>query len=84
MRVYELAKKYDVSSKTLLTILEELGILAKSHMTVVNDEDAALLAERFAKSAKGEAPVVDKAPRYEVERAKPKPKRMTAREKLAA
>jgi len=84
MRVYELAKQYGVSSKGLLSLLEELGIMAKSHMAVVSDEDAALVAEHFAKAEGGTPAVVDKAPRYEVERAKPKPKRMTAREKLEA
>jgi len=84
MRVYEMAKQYGVSSKGLLSLLEELGIMAKSHMTVVSDEDAALIAEHFAKNEAGSPPVVEKSPRYEVERAKPKPKRMTAKEKLAA
>ncbi len=83
MRVYELAKQYGVSSKGLLSLLEELGIMAKSHMAVVSDEDAALVAEHFEKA--GDKPaVVEKTPRYEVERAKPKPKRMTAKEKLEA
>lgn len=37
LRVYELAKKFGMSSKELLNELEELGIDAKSHMAVLDE-----------------------------------------------
>ena len=46
IRVYELAKELNVSSKDLITLLmEEFGVKVKNHMSVIEDEDAALIQE---------------------------------------
>ena len=46
IRVYELAKELNVSSKDLITLLmEEFGVEVKNHMSVIEDEDAALIRE---------------------------------------
>jgi len=37
MRVHELAKELEVSSKELLTCLHDLGTDAKSHMSTIDD-----------------------------------------------
>ena len=39
MRVHELAKEFDISSKDMLAKLRELKISAKSHASVLSDED---------------------------------------------
>lgn len=45
-RVYELAIELDISSKDLITILqEEFGIEVKNHMSVVEEDDAELIRE---------------------------------------
>ena len=46
IRVYELAKELNVSSKDLIALLmEEFGVEVKNHMSVIEDEDAALIQE---------------------------------------
>nr|WP_303269332.1 translation initiation factor IF-2 [uncultured Clostridium sp.] len=46
IRVYELARELNVSSKDLITLLmEEFGVEVKNHMSVIEDEDAALIQE---------------------------------------
>ena len=50
MRVHELAKKLDVSSKELITRLESIGVEVKTHMSAVSESDVALVLE-------GRAPV---------------------------
>jgi translation initiation factor IF-2 len=52
MRVYELAKELGVQSKELLTILNEGGFPAASHMAVVSDEARALIDKHFAHDKK--------------------------------
>ena len=39
MRVHELAKEYGLSSKEMLTRLRDNGIAAKSHASILTDED---------------------------------------------
>ena len=83
-RVYEIAKAHGLTSKDLLAVLQELGVMAKSHMSVLSDEDLELVENKFSKAeAKGEK-VVEKAQRVEVEKARPKARRMSAKEKLEA
>jgi translation initiation factor IF-2 len=44
IRVYELAKELNISSKELITLLmEELNVEVKNHMSVIEDEDVALI-----------------------------------------
>jgi translation initiation factor IF-2 len=46
IRVYELAKELDVSSKDLITLLqEEFNVEVKNHMSVIENEDAELIKE---------------------------------------
>jgi len=47
--VYELAKKLDMSSKELITKLEELSIEVNSHMSSLEEEDVNIIEELFAK-----------------------------------
>lgn len=55
IRVYELAKELDISSKDLISMLfEEFNIEVKNHMSVIEDEDAELIKELFQDSAKKE------------------------------
>jgi translation initiation factor IF-2 len=55
IRVYELAKELDVSSKDLITMLfEEFNIEVKNHMSVIEEEDAELIKELFQDSSKKE------------------------------
>lgn len=58
LRVYELAKELDITSKELIKILfEEFGIAVKNHMSVVEEEDAALIKELIAGGNKSEEKV---------------------------
>ncbi|MBP1744034.1 MAG: translation initiation factor [Firmicutes bacterium] len=69
IRVYELAKELDISSKELINILmEEFSVEVKNHMSVIEEEDADLIKELFAEKAKEastEEPV-DIVEKYEV------------------
>ncbi|HCW72507.1 MAG TPA: translation initiation factor IF-2 [Clostridiaceae bacterium] len=53
IRVYELAKELEITSKELIAILkDEFGIEVKNHMSVVEEEDAALIKELLGGEAK--------------------------------
>ena len=55
IRVYELAKELEITSKELIAILkDEFGIDVKNHMSVVEEEDAALIKELLADKNKEE------------------------------
>lgn len=55
IRVYELAKELNVSSKDLINLLmEEFGVEVKNHMSVIEDEDATLIKELLGDSANSE------------------------------
>ncbi|MFL0195906.1 translation initiation factor IF-2 [Clostridium sp. WILCCON 0269] len=46
IRIYELAKELNISSKKLITLLlEEFGVEVKNHMSVIEEEDADLIKE---------------------------------------
>ncbi|AYO30510.1 translation initiation factor IF-2 [Biomaibacter acetigenes] len=45
LRVYELAKQLGVSSKKLISILEDLGIIVKNHMSTIEDDTAQLIVD---------------------------------------
>ncbi|MDK2877527.1 MAG: translation initiation factor [Thermoanaerobacteraceae bacterium] len=45
LRVYELAKQLGVSSKKLVSILEDLGITVKNHMSTIEDDTAQLIVD---------------------------------------
>ena len=46
MKLYELAKEMDVSSKDLLEQAKEMGINIKSHLSVISDDDVKNLKEK--------------------------------------
>ena len=49
IRVHELAKELNISSKELITLLkEEFNVEVKNHMSTIEDEDAALIKELLA------------------------------------
>ena len=52
MRVYELAKKFGVSSKQLMELLAQEGIEASSHMALLNEHDAARIEQLMSKKTK--------------------------------
>ena len=52
IRVYELAKELNVSSKDLINLLmDEFSIEVKNHMSVIEDEDAELIKELLGGSS---------------------------------
>ena len=63
VRIYELAKELEVSSKELITVLmEEFGIEAKNHMSVIDEEDAELIKELYSEkgtSVEGKTEIVE-------------------------
>ncbi len=55
IRVHELAKELDISSKDLIDLLlKEFDITVKNHMSTIEDEDAALIKEFFADNDKND------------------------------
>ncbi len=54
VRVYQLARKYDISSEALIKILIKEGTTVKSHMSTV-DEAVEMLIEQHIKRVKAEA-----------------------------
>ncbi|MGS2776891.1 translation initiation factor IF-2 [Robertmurraya sp. GLU-23] len=54
MRVYEYAKKHNVSSKELITKLKDMNIEVSNHMTMIEDDTVKKLDEQYAKGGKGE------------------------------
>lgn len=55
IRVYELAKELNVSSKDLINLLmEEFGVEVKNHMSVIEDEDATLIKELLGDNSDNE------------------------------
>ncbi|SHR12923.1 translation initiation factor IF-2 [Mycobacteroides abscessus subsp. abscessus] len=54
MRVYEYAKKHNVSSKELITKLKDMNIEVSNHMTMIEDDTVKKLDEQYAKGSKEE------------------------------
>ena len=50
IRVYELAKDLDISSKELIDKIQELGMEVSSHMSTVENEDAKLITSLLTDS----------------------------------
>ena len=60
IRVYELAKELNISSKDLIELLmDEFNIEVKNHMSVIEDEDAELIKELLGNSSEGTAEIVE-------------------------
>lgn len=66
IKIHELAKELEVSSKEVITFLNDKGIEVKSHMSSIEDDAAALAKARFGK--KSEAPKAE-APKAEAPKA---------------
>ena len=47
-RIYELAKDYKISSPAMMKILQELGFVPKSHMSVASPEMISAMGNKFA------------------------------------
>ncbi|QUH20793.1 translation initiation factor IF-2 [Alkaliphilus sp. B6464] len=52
IRVYQLAKELEISSKELIEKLKELSIEVNSHMSTLEDENANILIELFTEESK--------------------------------
>ena len=61
IRVYELAKELEISSKELIELLmNEFSVDVKNHMSVIEDEDAELIKELLGETDKStEKTIVD-------------------------
>lgn len=81
IRIYELAKKLNASSKEVLGKLAELGIEAKSHMSSIDVDTAKKLSGIFAEEGTPEEPKAVKETKKAV---KTKEKKATAAKKKAA
>lgn len=59
IRVYELAKELQISSKELIELLmSEFSVDVKNHMSVIEDEDAELIKELLANETSGEGKTI--------------------------
>ncbi len=67
VRIYVVAKEFSVSSDAMMTILRNLGVEAKSHMSSIDDETVDLIRKTFAKEK--EAVLQEDARKREVQRA---------------
>ncbi len=59
MRVHELAKEFELSSKEMLEKLHQLDIAAKSHASVLTEEDVAKVRENLDPEIKQRAGQLD-------------------------
>ena len=74
MKLYELAKEMDVSSKELLEQAKEMGINIKSHLSVISDEDVKNLKDKYQrKSASNASKKEEKKPKKENSQKKDNP-----------
>ena len=56
LRVHELAKELNISSKELISLLmKEFNVEVKNHMSTIEDEDAALIKELLSDSSEAKA-----------------------------
>ena len=62
IKVCDLAKKLNITSKELLTTIKAIGINSTSHLNVLTDEEEKKVYEYYKKDSKG----VDKMPTKKV------------------
>ena len=60
IRIYQLAKRLDMSSKDLITELEELGIQVKNHMSALDEDDEKLVMDLMDEGSETEEKVAKK------------------------
>ncbi len=66
IRIYELAKELEVSNKELISVLmDEFGVEAKNHMSVIDEEDADLIKELYEEQKKEAAEKTEIIEEYE-------------------
>ena len=63
MKIYELAKELDKSSKELMEFLAEKNVEAKSHMSSLEDETVDMVRKAFGKQEKADELKKDEAPK---------------------
>ena len=74
MKLYELAKEMDVSSKELLEQAKEMGINIKSHLSVISDDDVKNLKAKYQRKGVTEIkPKEEKKPKKENSQKKDNP-----------
>ncbi len=74
MKLYELAKEMDVSSKDLLEQAKEMGINIKSHLSVISDDDAKNLKAKYQRKGVTDVkPKEEKKPKKENSQKKDNP-----------
>jgi len=59
IRVYELAKELNISSKKLVSIMEDLGVGVKNHMSTLDDDTALLIKDILNEEKKNKKSKVD-------------------------
>ncbi len=59
IRVYELAKELNMTSKELMAKIEELDMDVASHMSSIEKEDAALIKELFGVTEESDEDIID-------------------------
>ena len=62
IKIYEIAKKLDLTSKEVLEMAQKLNIDVKSHMSGVDEEEAKKIENSFSKNQKQEQPAKQKQP----------------------
>lgn len=73
MKLYELAKEMDVSSKELLEQAKKIGIEIKSHLSVISDEDVKNLKAKYQRSNSDVTKKEEKKPKKESSQKKDNP-----------
>nr|HPJ72657.1 translation initiation factor IF-2 N-terminal domain-containing protein [bacterium] len=79
MRVYELARELEVSSKELLELLRAKGIEVKSHSSSISDDDAEIARRELSAPAAEEAGAPAAAEEAAPEEAPEQPRRLTVK-----
>ncbi|WP_456275457.1 translation initiation factor IF-2 [Bacillus sp. AK128] len=83
IRVYEYAKKQNISSKEVINILKELNVEVSNHMTTIEDDVVEKLDQHFQPSGKEETKVDETKPKA-TETKKPESTTTTVKNKAAA
>ncbi len=80
MRVHELAKEFDLSSKDMLDRLRKNGIAAKSHASILSEEDVATIRQALEPEILKRSNDLEKAEREAIEKEQSKLEEERARE----
>ena len=47
VRIYEVARRFDVSSEAMVNLLKEMGVPVKNHMSSIDEDTVARVAAKF-------------------------------------